>query len=73
MELPKLTKIDPVRKKKKKILLLADDFRLPSGIGTISKEIELNTVHHYDWVQIGGAIKHPDKGKRFDLSKDLAI
>tara|TARA_R100000908_G_C3756678_1_gene151483 strand:- start:7073 stop:8530 length:1458 start_codon:yes stop_codon:yes gene_type:complete len=57
--------------KKKKILLLADDFRLPSGIGTISKEIILNTVHKYDWVQIGAAVKHPDTGKMFDLSADV--
>ena len=57
--------------KKKKILLLADDFRLPSGIGTISKEIILNTVHKYDWVQIGAAVKHPDTGKMFDVSKDV--
>ncbi len=41
MELPKLRKIDPNKPKKKKILLLADDFRLPSGIGTISREIIL--------------------------------
>ena len=51
MELPKLKKIDANKPKKKKILLLADDFRLPSGIGTISREIIFNTVHHYDWVQ----------------------
>ena len=57
--------------KKKKILLLADDFRLPSGIGTISKEIILNTVHVYDWVQIGAAVKHPDQGKMFDVSQDV--
>ncbi len=57
--------------KKKKILLLADDFRLPSGIGTISKEIILNTVHKYDWVQIGAAVKHPDTGKMFDVSEDV--
>jgi len=46
MELPKLRKIDTTipPKKKKKILLLSDDLRLPSGIGTISKEIVLNTV-----------------------------
>ena len=56
MELPKLKKIDPNKPKKKKILLLADDFRLPSGIGTISREIIFNTVHHYDWVQLGGEI-----------------
>jgi glycosyltransferase involved in cell wall biosynthesis len=71
MELPKLQKIDPNKPKKKKILLLADDFRLPSGIGTISKEIILNTVHKYDWVQLGAALQHPDAGKGFDLSEDI--
>ena len=48
MELPKLQKIDPNKPQKKKILLLGDDFRLPSGIGTISKEIILNTVKNYN-------------------------
>ncbi len=72
MELPKLQKIDPNKTKKKKILLLADDFRLPSGIGTISKEIILNTVHHYDWVQLGAALEHPEAGRGFDLSADVA-
>jgi hypothetical protein len=71
MELPKLQKFDPNKTKKKKILLLSDDFRLPSGIGTISKEIILNTVHHYDWVQLGAALDHPDAGKAFDLSAEV--
>ena len=71
MQLPKLQKFDPNKPKKKKILLLADDFRLPSGIGTISREIILNTVHHYDWVQLGAALQHPDAGKAFDLSADI--
>ena len=66
MELPKLQKT-----KKRKILLLADDFRLPSGIGTISKEVILNSVKHFDWVQIGAAVKHPDTGKMFDVSQDV--
>ena len=57
--------------RKKKILLLSDDFRLHSGIATVSKEIILNTVHKYDWVQIGGAVKHPDEGKFFDISDDV--
>ena len=57
---------------KKKILLLADDFRLPSGIGTVSKEIIFNTVKEYDWIQIGGALEHPDAGKMFDLSVEVA-
>jgi glycosyltransferase involved in cell wall biosynthesis len=72
MELPKLQKFDPNKPKKKKILLLADDFRLPSGIGTISREIIFNTVHHYDWVQLGGALKHPEAGQAFDLSAHVA-
>jgi len=72
MQLPKLKKIDPNKPKKKKILLLADDFRLPSGIGTISREIIFNTVRHYDWVQLGGALKHPEAGQAFDLSVQVA-
>ena len=72
MQLPKLKKIDPNKPKKKKIVLLADDFRLPSGIGTISREIIFNTVHHYDWVQLGGALKHPEAGQAFDLSAQVA-
>jgi hypothetical protein len=71
MELPKLQKIDPTRPAKKKILLLSDDFRLPSGIGTISKEIIFNTVKEFDWVQLGAAINHPDAGKAFDLSQEI--
>ena len=30
----------------------------------------LNTAQHFNWVQIAGAIKHPDQGKKFDLSDD---
>jgi len=55
---------------RKKILLITDDIRLPSGVGNIGKEIVLHISHHYNWVCVGGAINHPDKGKRFDLSAD---
>ena len=37
---------------KKKILLLADDFRLPSGIGTVVKKsslIQLKSLIGYNW------------------------
>jgi len=54
---------------KKKILLLSDDLRMSSGVGTMSKEFVLGTVKHFDWVQIGGAIKHPDKGKVVNMDK----
>lgn len=54
--------------KKKKVLLLSDDLRMASGVATQSKELVLSTIHHYDWVQIAGAINHPESGKIIDLS-----
>ena len=54
--------------KRKKILLICDDIRVHSGIATVAKEIVMHTAQHFNWVQIAGAIKHPDKGKIFDLS-----
>ena len=54
--------------KKKKILLLSDDLRMHSGIATQSKEFVMGTLHKYDWVQIGGAVKHPEQGKIIDMS-----
>ena len=56
---------------KKKILLLSDDLRMSSGVGTMSKEFVIGTIHHYDWVQAGGAIKHPEKGKIVDMNKTI--
>ena len=55
---------------RKKILFLCDDIRMTSGISTMAREIVLGTSHHYNWVNIGGAINHPEKGKRFDLNSD---
>ena len=55
------------REDRKKILLIGDDIRFFSGIATISRELVLGTAHRYNYVCIGGAINHPDKGKRFDL------
>lgn len=54
--------------KKKKILLLSDDLRMFSGVATESRELVLNTLHRYDWVQIAGSIKHPEAGKVVDMS-----
>ena len=55
---------------RKKILLLTDDIRVHSGVAQIGREMVINTSHRYNWVQIAGAIDHPDKGKRLDMSKD---
>jgi glycosyltransferase involved in cell wall biosynthesis len=63
------TDFKPIPKdKRKKILLICDDVRVHSGVATVAKEIVCGTAHHFNWVQIAGAIKHPDKGKRLDLS-----
>ena len=56
---------------KKKILLLSDDLRMSSGVGTMSREFVLGTLQHYDWVQVGGAIKHPDEGKIVDMNESV--
>ena len=55
---------------RKKVLLLCDDIRMTSGISTMAREIVLGTAHHFNWINIGGAISHPDQGKRFDLNAD---
>jgi len=54
---------------RKKILLLTDDIRVHSGVATVGREIVTNTAHKYNWVQMAGAIKHPEKNKLIDLSK----
>jgi len=56
--------------KKKKILLLSDDLRMSSGIATVSKELVFGTFDKYDWVQLGAAVNHPEKGKEIDLGED---
>jgi len=53
---------------KKTILLLSDDLRMSSGVGTMSREIVMGTLEHYNWVQVGGAIKHPESGKIVDMN-----
>jgi glycosyltransferase involved in cell wall biosynthesis len=55
---------------RKKIMLICDDIRVHSGVATVARELVLNTAHHFNWVNIAGAISHPEKGKRFDVSTD---
>ncbi len=55
---------------RKKILLLCDDIRFTSGIATMAREIVIGTSHHYNWFNLGGAINHPDVGKKLDISHD---
>lgn len=57
--------------KKKKILWIGDDIRMNSGVSTAGRELILSTCHKYDFVCLGGAITHPEKGKVFDLSQSI--
>ena len=57
------------KENRKKILLVCDDIRMNSGVATMGREIVLNTCHYFNWVVIGGAIRHPDKGKIFDMAQ----
>ena len=59
------------QEQRKNILLLTDDIRLPSGVGTIGREIVIHTSHKYNWINLGGAMNHPEKGKIFDISEDV--
>ena len=58
------------KEKRKKILLICDDIRVHSGVATVARELVINTCQHFNWVNLAGAIGHPDKGKRFDISQD---
>jgi len=57
------------REDRKKILFIGDDIRFFSGIATISRELVIGTSHIFNYACIGGAINHPDKNKRMDLSQ----
>lgn len=56
---------------RKKILFLADDMRVTSGVGTMAREIIEGTAHRFNWVQVGAAVSHPEAGKMVDLSDTL--
>lgn len=56
---------------RKKILLLCDDIRMHSGIATMAREIVTGTSHHFNWINLGAAINHPEAGKKFDISANV--
>lgn len=57
--------------KRKKILLLCDDIRTHTGVANVGKNIIFSTAKHYDWVNLGSIIKHPENGKKIDVSKSI--
>lgn len=56
---------------RKKILLLCDDIRSNSGVANIAKDMVVHTCQHYNWINLAGSIKHPDAGKKIDISQAL--
>jgi cobalamin biosynthesis Co2+ chelatase CbiK len=57
---------------RKKILLMCDDIRTHSGIATVAREIVIHTSHHFNFVNVGAAIEHPEAGKKLDISVDTS-
>ena len=49
------------RDKRKKILILSDDLRVFSGVGTVTRELILGTAHHFNWVNLGSRKKKTPK------------
>ncbi len=56
---------------RKKILLITDDIRVHSGVAQIGRELVFNSSHKYNWVQMAGAVEHPDMGKIIDISEEI--
>ena len=59
------------RDQRKTILMLSDDIRTHSGVGNMAREIITNSAHHFNWINLGGAVKHPNVGEGFDLSDEV--
>ena len=59
------------REDRKTILLLCDDIRMHSGVATMAREIVIGTSHHFNWINLGAAINHPEAGKGFDISQEM--
>jgi len=60
------------KEERKKILFLADDMRVTSGIGVMTREIIEGTCHRYNWVHVGAGVNHPEAGKIVDVSEALS-
>ena len=59
------------KEQRKKILLMCDDIRYHSGVANMAREIVVNSAHHFNWVNVGAALNHPEAGKVLDLSASV--
>lgn len=60
------------KEQRKKILFLADDMRVTSGIGVMTREIIEGTAHRYNWAHVGAGVNHPEAGKVIDVSAAIS-
>lgn len=56
---------------RKTILIIADDCRLPSGVGTMTKELIVGNAHRFNIVHLGAGVNHPEMGKIMDLCESI--
>ena len=56
---------------KPNVLLIGDDIRYPSGVANICKDIIVNTLSDFNWIQLASKTNHPENGKVVDVSKSL--
>ena len=61
------------KENRKTILFLADDLRLSSGIGTMTRELIIGNAHVYNFVNLGAALQHPEAGQIMDISDDINL
>ena len=55
---------------KRKVVIVSDDIRYPSGVSNISKQLILGTIAEYDWVQIS-AQGNKESGSIIDVSDSV--
>ena len=56
---------------KLKVVIVSDDIRYPSGVSNITKQIILNTVDVFDWVQMSAQYNQPDVNSIIDVSDSV--
>jgi len=56
------------RDQRKTILMLSDDYRWPSGVGVMTKEIMFKTSHVFNWIQVAAAQQHGEMGQILDCT-----
>ncbi len=56
---------------KRKVVIVSDDIRYPSGVSNISKQLILGTIAEYDWVQISAQGNNRESGSIIDVSDSV--